>query len=302
MVWFSYHGGHSGEFCGHAKGKLRDVVERAVALGFTTYGLSEHCPRVRRQDLYDEEAAAALTPSDLEHAFALYVTEAAALKEAFRDRLELLVGFESEALPEDSWRDLMRSVRRQHPFDFVVGSVHSVHGVFIDYRPELNERLSEELGGWSALCRAYFDQVAELVAELRPSIAGHLDLVRRFRGPDVTFDASVWPHIERALEAVLATGALLEVNATPVRKGFGPVYPTPAILRRAHEMGVPVTLSDDSHAPELVGGALDACLRAIHEAGYTRVHYLSRNGDLDGPVQVLSADLADVKPVMRGSR
>lgn len=297
MVWFSYHGGHSGEYCGHAKGKLRDVVERAATLGFTTYGLSEHCPRVRQRDLYDEEAALAWTPAHLQEAFASYVQEASALKDAFRGRLELLVGFESESLPEDTWRDVMLDVRAHHDFDFVVGSVHSVNGVFIDYRAAINEKLAADMGGWSALARAYFEEVATLVTELRPNIAGHLDLIRRFRGPDVDFDASVWPSIERALEAVKASGALLEVNATPVRKAFGPVYPGLAILRRAAAMDIPVTLSDDSHGPDVVGGCLEDCLRAIHEAGYARVHYLSRCGDERGPLQILSAALADVRPV-----
>lgn len=294
MVWFSYHGGHSGEFCGHAKGKLREVVERAVAAGFTTYGLAEHCPRVRQQDVYVEEAP--LTPADLQRIFSAYIAEASSLAQEFGDRIEILVGFETEALPPDTWPELMHRVRAQHPFDFFVGSVHSVNGVYIDYKPELNEALSAELGGWGALCRAYFEQVAELVSTLKPSVAGHLDLIRRFRGDNVRFDASVWPSIERALEAVKASGALLEVNATPVRKSFGPVYPAPEILERACAMDVPVTLSDDSHGPELVGGALNACMAAIHAAGYQRVHYLSRGGERDGEVRVCSAALADVRP------
>ena len=63
MVWFSYHGGHSGEFCGHAKGQLEPVVQRAIEAGFTHYSLSEHCPRYRDQDLYGEEHTAGLTPA-----------------------------------------------------------------------------------------------------------------------------------------------------------------------------------------------------------------------------------------------
>ena len=297
MVWFSYHGGHSGEFCGHAKGKLREVVERAVALGFTTYGLSEHCPRLRQQDLYAEEAP--LTPADLQRLFSAYILEANALKEEFRDRIELLVGFETEALPEDDWAAQMRLIKEQHAFDFFVGSVHSVNGSYIDYKPEINERLCAEFGGWNALCRAYFDQVAELVSELKPNIAGHLDLIRRFRGQDVSFDAAVWPSIERALNAVKESGTLLELNATPVRKDFGPVYPSIEILQRARELEIPVTLSDDSHGPDVVGGALDACLRALSQVGYQRVHYLSRAGELDGPLQVRWAALADVRPHSR---
>lgn len=55
MPWFSYHGGHSGEFCRHARGHLEEVVEQAWQAGFTHYGLSEHCTRLRSDDLFDDE-------------------------------------------------------------------------------------------------------------------------------------------------------------------------------------------------------------------------------------------------------
>ena len=46
---------HSGEFCKHAFGTLEETVRRAIELGFTHYGLSEHMPRYESDDLYDEE-------------------------------------------------------------------------------------------------------------------------------------------------------------------------------------------------------------------------------------------------------
>ena len=46
---------HSGEFCLHAVGDLEDVVLSAITKGVLVYGLSEHMPRYRSQDLYPEE-------------------------------------------------------------------------------------------------------------------------------------------------------------------------------------------------------------------------------------------------------
>ena len=51
---FSFHS-HSGQFCKHAFSTLEEVVQRAVEVGFTHYGLSEHMPRYETEDLYDEE-------------------------------------------------------------------------------------------------------------------------------------------------------------------------------------------------------------------------------------------------------
>jgi histidinol-phosphatase (PHP family) len=53
---FSMHS-HSGEFCpGHAKDQLEDIIKRAVGVGMTTMGLTEHMPRLALSDLYPEEA------------------------------------------------------------------------------------------------------------------------------------------------------------------------------------------------------------------------------------------------------
>ena len=46
---------HSGQFCKHAFSTLEEVVLRAIEVGFTHYGLSEHMPRYQPEDLYDEE-------------------------------------------------------------------------------------------------------------------------------------------------------------------------------------------------------------------------------------------------------
>jgi histidinol-phosphatase (PHP family) len=291
MVWFSYHGGHSGEFCGHAKGQLASVVQAALDAGFTTYGLSEHAPRFLPEHLYPDEHD--LSPADLQVMFRRYVESALELRQRYEGRLELLIGFETEALPVADWPERMAALRRSAPFDYIVGSVHSIGNTWIDLNPETTERAALENGGSEALRQAYFDRLAELVQTLRPEVVGHVDLIRRFEAPDFRFSVQSMQHAERVLDAALASGSALEVNAAPFRRGFGPVYPGPQVLARARLLGVPVTLGDDSHGPDGVGVGLDACLEAIAAAGYREVHYLTRR---DGEVVLARAPLADVHP------
>jgi histidinol-phosphatase (PHP family) len=54
------HHTHSGQFCRHAAQgtTLEDVVKQAISKGFEVYGLSEHAPRYRQEDLYPEEVIA----------------------------------------------------------------------------------------------------------------------------------------------------------------------------------------------------------------------------------------------------
>lgn len=50
---YSHHS-HSGQFCGHAKDTLEEVVQAAIAKGFHTFALTEHIPRLF-EDFYPEE-------------------------------------------------------------------------------------------------------------------------------------------------------------------------------------------------------------------------------------------------------
>ena len=73
---FSHHS-HSGQFCKHAKGTLEDVVLEAMRQGFELYGLTEHVPRHRTEDLYPEEVRLYSAASCVRHvicAFKIYFT------------------------------------------------------------------------------------------------------------------------------------------------------------------------------------------------------------------------------------
>jgi histidinol-phosphatase (PHP family) len=291
MPWFSYHGGHSGQFCRHAKGDLERVVERAAEAGFTHYGLSEHVPRYRTQDLLPGEED--LTPDDLVRTFQPYAAYARTLRERFADRLDLLVGFETERLPPGGWVARMRDLRSQFSPDYIVGSVHDVDGQVIDFSADATRAVAESVGGVEVLQTRYFDAVADLVTQLRPEVVGHIDLIRKFDGPTPSFSATVYRHIDAALEAVRAVKGVLDVNCATHRRGLGPVYPLPEILQRAQRMGIGVTLGDDSHGAHDVGVGLDASLRAIAAAGYREVSYLAKP---DGEAVWRAAPLEDVHP------
>ena len=291
MVWFSYHGGHSGAFCRHAKDSLEEVVARAIAAGFTHYGLSEHAPRFRAEDIFPDETD--LGPDGLQAAFRRYADEAFRLRDAYRDRISLLVGFETERLPPADWQTRMREIRDSAPFDYVVGSVHDIDGMVVDVSAERTAAIAEALGGREAMQIRYFRALAELVSTLRPEVVGHVDLIRKFDGPDARFAPAVMHEIERVLEAAREANSALDVNCGAYRRGLGPVYPLPQILERAHAMGLRVTLGDDSHGVGTVGVGLDACLAAIAAAGYEQLSYLERDG---ASIIWRNAALTEVKP------
>ena len=215
------------------------------------------------------------------------------MREQYADRIALFVGFETERLPPGEWASRMRAVRASASFDYMVGSVHDIDGLVVDSTREETQAIAGRLGGIEPMQLRYFSALTDLVETLKPEVVGHIDLIRKFDPPGTQFSPRVFKAIERTLDAVKAFGCVLDVNCGAWRRGLGPVYPLPAILKRARAMGIRVTLGDDSHGVESVGVGLTACLDAIRASGIESVSYLMR---VDGAVRWDEARLDDIAP------
>jgi len=278
----SLHGGHSGEFCEHAQGTLRSVVEAAVAAGYQTFGLSEHAPRGQERFLYDTEREKGFTTGRLREDFDAYVTEARALAEEFSDRIEILVGFESEVVPATDYAEEMLGLRDSYSLDYMVGSVHHVGETPIDGSIDEFHRVVKESGGLEELAIRYYDAVAEMVERLQPEVVGHLDLVRRHAPLDADLETTrIQPAAQRALESVESVGAILDLNTAGWRKGLGDPYPRPWLVQRADQIGIGFCFGDDSHNSSQVGSGIDQARDYLIELGVTSIRSLNRsNGNV----------------------
>ncbi|KAG6828700.1 hypothetical protein H0H87_001113, partial [Tephrocybe sp. NHM501043] len=262
------HHSHSGQFCKHAKGTLEEVVLEAIRQNFQVYGLTEHVPRYRHEDLYPEEADT--SPAELQSQFALFLDEAHRLKAKYSDRITLLVGLETEYItPPDL--DHLEALLKRHGarVEYIVGSVHHVNAIPIDFdlgtfqealasvqletagppQTEARKREQQEL----FLC-AYFDAQYALLTRFRPEVVGHVDLCRLY-DPQLAFAdyPSARAKAERNVAFAAGYGALFEVNAAAFRKGWDAAYPGRDVVEMILKHRGRFALSDDSHGPHAVG-------------------------------------------------
>ncbi len=275
----SLHGGHSGEFCEHASGTLRESLEAAVGAGCGTYGISEHAPRAEARFLYASEREKGYTVERLEREFEAYATESRRLAAEFSGRLNVLRGFESEAVPTGSYAALMRDLRRQYGFDYMVGSVHHVNEISIDESPELFRAAVEAAGGPEPFLERYYGLVREMIHALRPEIVAHLDLPKLFApaGADAR-TVRVRRAAEGAIVAAKDCNCILDLNTAGWRKGLGEPYPAPWLVRMAAEHGVGFCFGDDSHGPGQVGSGFDKARDYLLANGIGAVTILERQG------------------------
>ena len=253
MRKISLHGGHSGQYCDHARDTLAQIVDAYHDAGFACVGLTEHMPPFDDAWLYPDEAELGRAAKWMPARFANYVAEARSLQPAYANRMHILVGMESEWYP--GCADWVRNLRRHHELDYVVGSVHHVRGVCFDFSRESYDKAVALCGGTSRMYAAYFDGQFEMLQKIRPEVVGHFDLIR-LHDPEylqTMAQAEVWERIMRNLEWIRDAGAILDVNARALLKGQLETYVCAPILDAAAKLGIGVAYGDDAHGVADVG-------------------------------------------------
>ncbi|GMW00469.1 MAG: hypothetical protein AMXMBFR84_16060 [Candidatus Hydrogenedentota bacterium] len=277
------HGGHSGSYCDHATGSLEEVLQSALEKGFSVYGTSEHVPRLGERYLYENERNLGWTLDKIIDDFSRYAEDSRALVRQFEDRLHVLRGYEIEVVPEDRYATVMRDYRREHGFDYMVGSVHFMADISIDGPRDQFEDALKHFGGLENLAVRYYECVAQMIQTLEPEVVGHLDLIRKnghFYGPVDT--PAIREAALRTLETVRQSGAILDLNTAGWRKGLDSPYPAPWIVTEANAMGIPFCFGDDSHGPNDVGAGVDDARVYLLNLGVTDITGLARQ---NGAVQ-----------------
>lgn len=200
------------------------------------------------------------------------------LRAEYEDRMEVLLGLEwdsqSDILPEG--------------FDYWIGSVHYQKGSGKYYCADWGEehfiRCRDELWGGDpqAVTEGYFREVAR-VAQMKPTILGHFDLITKHNGSGLLFDESHPRYVKAALEALHAADpeeTLLEINTGGVARGYRTMpYPALFLLKEWRAMGGRVILTADAHnAGKILFGYEDASALA-RAAGFERASILTMDGE-----------------------
>lgn len=265
--YVSVHGGHSGEFCTHARDRLEEIIRHYMALSFEWVGITEHIPPPTDDLRYPDEKELGLTASRLQERFDRYITTCRRLQDRFKDRIRILVGFETESWNESvPW--IRRLLRIYHP-DYIVGSVHHVNNRCIDFSEKGYLEAAEAAGGLDALYSQYFDIQYRQIWELSPGVIGHFDLVRLF-DPDYRNrleTPAVWQRILRNLALIRSRNLILDFNTRALKKGASEPYVSACILKQAIEMGIRVVPGDDSHGTGDIGRYSDQAFRILEAAG-----------------------------------
>jgi histidinol-phosphatase (PHP family) len=244
--------------CGHAEGEIEDYIRSAIDAGLHVIGISDHSPYFAHKD-DQPQPRIAMARSD----FANYVNEVLRLKERYKDRIEVLLGVESDFFPEHA--EVYRRAYEPYPFDYIIGSVHQTRGVSIFNRNR-----------WKNLSAArqidekihYYELIAESAKSGMFQVLGHIDAMKGYYPAfsDIAAEAA----IDDALKVIADCRIAIEVNTSGSTKDVGGWYPSDAILERAHHYGVDISFGSDAHDPGRIGEDFELVQKRLKEIGFTQ--------------------------------
>lgn len=265
----SVHGGHSGQFCDHATGRLRDIIDAYVAQGFCWVGITEHIPPLNDDYLYPDEIDAGHDAEFLYRRFEEYISTCKRLKIEYSDRIGIYVAFETEMVAGSiPW---IHSLVNQFEPDYVVGSVHYAEDIPFDYSPDDYARALHHFGGYEGLYTHYFDRQYEMIQQISPLVVGHFDLIRIFDPdyPEHLRLPAVFDRILRNLDLIKSLDLVMDFNMSAIRKGAAEPYIAQGILVEAKKLNIRVLPGDDSHNVDSVGQHIQTAIRLLEQAGFS---------------------------------
>jgi len=237
--------------CRHATGEPTEYAARALELGLTEIGFTDHSPMPR--DDFDDWR---MRNGQLDE----YVEK---VRRARREhpRLTIKLALEVDYLP--GHEDWIRDLAARHPWDYFIGSVHYVSDSWaVDNPNKLSEwKHRDAWEVWSV----YFDRLTMAAESGLFEIIGHADLPKKF-GHRPTRDCT--PLYETFLKAAKKSGAAIELNTAGLRKDCREIYPNRALLEAAFRLGVPITFGSDAHAVAEVGLNLRDAVELARSVGY----------------------------------
>ena len=247
--------------------KSRDCSPMAICTAALEKGLSE----IALTDHYCVNAIAtgALPDVDLDRREA----EILAAKDAFSGKLTVLYGVELGQPAQN--KDLAERVLKEHPFDFVIGSLHNEENVpdfyYLDY---------SKMSRYQIL-QLWEEYLKETVSHLRWGAGrfhtlGHLNYQERYL--HACLDGNLIGYRDfldlyhEIFSAMIDAHIALELNTSGYRKGMGEPVPRLEFISYYRSLGGELfTVGSDAHSPTLIGIDVKRTYDALKSLGIERV-------------------------------
>ena len=247
-----------------------NFVKEALRLGFDAIGFSSHAPLPHPNDWTMKSTQ---VPE--------YCETINDLKNLYKGRIEIYLGLETDYIPDKIGPDSPEYEKLG--LDYTIGSVHqvlnnktgeylSVDGSLKEFQMLLDDVFNGDISRFTA---HYYHLIRQMLTAHKPDIIGHLDLIKKHNRDEKYFsETEEWYRLEidKTLEAIANSGLFLEVNTGGIsRKYINTPYPSPWIIKRCSDFGIPIVLNSDAHSPSFLNTYFVESIEILKGAGYRSI-------------------------------
>lgn len=245
------------EFSHDSQASPEEMIRGAMEKGLEVICFTDHYDKDNMswgpEDIFDPEE---------------YFRRLLLLREAYRGRIDVRIGIELGMQPHLA--EYYNRFVPRYPFDFVIGSVHSILGEDMVYGMRYDEEfqsLSDE-----KLYRTTLEEMLEDVKSHEEfDVLGHLDyMVRYGKEREKQYSYAKYAElIDEILRTVISKGKGIELNMAGLKYGLPFAHPHPDVLKRYRELGGEIiTVGADGHKPEHIAYAFEKVSDILRDCGF----------------------------------
>ncbi len=231
---------------------MKELTEKAISMG-----LQELCFTDHKDYDYDGEG------NDFTFSYDDFFKELEATAYNYRNHIKIKAGVEFGLQPHVLKR--YEEDIEKYPFDFIIGSIHSVKktdvftGDYFDHRNQQEAYID------------YFDDLIQAIHQDAPfSVVGHLDMIKRYGNYDKTLPIPQYQDVvESIFKELMQRNQGIEVNTSGFRYHLEDAHPSVDLLQLYHQMGGEiVVMGSDTHKITELGFHLTETLSILHSIGF----------------------------------
>lgn len=263
MEMYDYHVHTS--FSGDSTMEAETGIARAIAMGIKEIVFTDHAELNvwRPGDVIIDEIF------DIES----YFLAMNRLRERYEDKINIKFGMEMGLQREE--KDRIKQIIQGNPFDFVIGSSHTMDSVDLYFKKFFENKEKE------AAFEGYFNEVLKIVEEIdHYSVYGHLDLISRYaKGvyENVSISNKEMEIICLILKKIIEKGKGIEVNTSGYRYGLNSTNPGIRVLELYKDLGGEIiTVGSDAHRVEHIGFRIGETYEVLKEIGFRYITTFDR--------------------------
>ena len=263
---------HQHSLFSDGKAEPEAYARKAIELGLTTIGFSEH------------------SPLPFDNPFSLkedrvndYIKTIDALKEEYKDNLTIYRALEMDFIPGMSedfsyWKNHCQT-------DYLIGSIHLVQPDGFDelwFTDGPDFRIYDEGvqkffdGDIKKAVKTFYRQTNKMIETQEFDIVGHIDKIKMHnRGRFFSEDEKWYQNlIDETLDLIKQKNLIVEVNTRGLyKKRSDSLFPDGLTLKKVKQLGIPILISSDAHQPGEMNQLFDYTQKHLFEFGFRELMF-----------------------------